>query len=411
MASKVLVIGGGAAGLLAAGFAAQNGAQVSLLERNNILGKKIRITGKGRCNITNACELSEFINNYPGNGKFLYSALYQFSNYDVINFFYSLGVQTKEERGRRIFPVSDDADQVADALVKFVKQQQVQICLNTLVENVLVNQNRSFKVVTNRGNFVADRVIIATGGLSYPKTGSTGDGYQFAKQLGHNIVTPFPALVALRTKETWVKELSGLTLRNVTVSVTNGKEIHQEFGEMQFAHFGLTGPTILTLSRQAAIWLNAGAQVDLTIDLKPALDEKTLDLRLQRDFQKYSRKQFKNGLIDLLPSSLIPVIIELSKISPELPINQITKEARIKLVSLLKALPFSITKTLPTSTAIVTAGGVDVGEINPKTMESKLIPGLYFAGEVIDIDGVTGGFNLQAAFSTGYLAGINASKV
>lgn len=411
MSNRVIVIGGGAAGLIAAGFAGKHGSQVLLLEKNNVLAKKIRITGKGRCNITNGCDLPQFITSYPGNGNFLYSALHQFNNWDLLELFNSLGVETKEERGKRIFPSSDDAHQVADALVSFVKKYHVDIRLSNPVKSISRQSDGSYYVTTTKGNFQADRVIITTGGLSYPKTGSTGDGYKFAKDFGHQIQPPFPALVGLKTREKWVKELSGLSLKNVEVSINHGEQVFKDFGEMQFAHFGVTGPIILTLSRQAAIWLRNGQDVNLSIDLKPALNHVVLDQRLQKDFLKYSRKQIKNSLGDLLPSSLIPVLINLSGIDPETPVNQLTKEARQIFVNLLKKFPLSIQDTLAIETAIVTAGGVHVSEIDPKTMESKIVKGLYFAGEVLDIDGITGGFNLQAAFSTGYVAGINASQV
>lgn len=410
MANRVIVVGGGAAGLMAAGTAAGQGADVLLLEKNDLPGKKIRISGKGRCNITNARTIREFIAHYPGNGKFLYSALHRFTNSDLINLLSQYGLETKVERGQRVFPVSDDADQVADTLIRFAKDSGAKIKPNTQVKKVVAWDGKVQGVDTSSGYYEVDRVIIATGGASYPGTGSTGDGYSFARELGHTVTPIFPALVALKTRQTWVKQVSGLSLRNVTAKLSSEGESVSEFGEMQFAHFGVTGPIILTLSRQAALWLREGRTVTITIDLKPALTEDELDKRVQRDFQKFQRKQFKNSLRELLPKSLIPVMIERSQIAPERPVNQITKAERLKLVQLLKRLELVITDTFPLSSAIVTAGGVNVNEINPKTMESKLIQGLYFAGEVIDVDGVTGGFNLQAAFSTGSTAGFYAAQ-
>lgn len=410
MPDEIIVVGGGASGLLAAAYAAAAGRRVLLVEKNAILGKKIRISGKGRCNVTSAIDIRNFIAHYPGNGKFLYSAFHTFTNHDLLQLLSQFGVATKVERGNRIFPVSDDADQIVECLIKNAKQNGVKFALNTHVEKVIVEDNQVIGVVTNHGKLTAKKVIITTGGASYPRTGSNGDGYRIAKAIGHSVIKPFPALVGLKTHESWVEEVSGLSLRNIEVTLSNGTKQETLFGEMQFAHFGVTGPVILTLSRQAGLWLEGGDHVSLSIDLKPALSEAELDARIQRDFLKYNRKQYKNSLGDLLPKSLIPVFIELSQIDPEKSINQVTKKERLHLVRLLKQLPLSISATLPLSTAIVTAGGVDVTEINPKTMESKLIDGLYFAGEVIDIDGVTGGFNLQAAFSTGVLAGISASK-
>lgn len=410
MANRVIVVGAGAAGLMAAGTAALQGAEVLVIEKNAIPAKKIRISGKGRCNITNARPIAEFIPNYPGNGKFLYSALNRFTNQDLINLLAEYGLETKVERGQRVFPVSDDANQVADTLTSFARTAGAEFKFNTEVQRITVSNQKVQGVVTSAGFYAADRVIIATGGSSYPRTGSTGDGYTFAKELGHTVVPLFPALVALRTQETWVQQVSGLSLKNVTAAICCDSERHSEIGEMQFAHFGVTGPIILTLSRQAAVWLREGRKVTLSIDLKPALSESELDKRLQSDFRKYQRKQFKNSLNDLLPKSLIPVIIELSQIPPDKQVHQITRTERFALIRLLKQLTLTIANTLPLSSAIVTAGGVSTAEINPKTMESKLIKGLYFAGEVIDIDGVTGGFNLQAAFSTGNAAGFHAGQ-
>jgi len=410
VANKVVVIGGGPAGLMAAGFAAANGAQVLLLEKNSMVGKKLRISGKGRCNITNAVDVADFIAHYPGNGKFLYSALHQFSNKDLLALLGQYGLTTKVERGQRVFPISDDAHQVANTLWQFTHDHGVRFRFNTQATRICVEDGHVTGVESTTGFYPADCVILATGGASYPQTGSNGDGYRLASEVGHTIVEPFPALVALRTRETWVQELSGLSLRNVRATVVSEGERQSEFGEMQFAHFGVTGPIILTLSRQVALWLRAGRQVQLFIDLKPALSVDELDQRVQRDFQKYERKQLKNALDDLLPKNLIPIVISFSGIAPEKAVHQITRAERQQLVAVLKQLPLIITSTLPLSTAIVTAGGVAVTEIDPRTMASKIVSGLYFAGEVIDVDGVTGGFNLQAAFSTGAVAGIHASR-
>ncbi|HXK96271.1 MAG: NAD(P)/FAD-dependent oxidoreductase [Limnochordia bacterium] len=411
MADKVIVIGGGAAGLMAAGSAAERGADAVLLEKNDILGKKLRISGKGRCNITNAMPINDFTACYPGNGRFLYSALTRFTNQDLTAFFGRYGVKTKVERGGRVFPESDSAHQVADALIRYAKDHGVEFRMNTRVTEISAINGQIDGVETDVGFLSANRVILATGGASYPGTGSTGDGYRLAAALGHTIITPFPALVPLRTRETWVKQVSGLSLRNVSATIIKGNDTKRaatEFGEMLFAHFGVTGPIILTLSRQAGLWLREGFPVTLRIDLKPALSESQLDQRIQRDFGQVQRKQFKNSLGRLLPKNLIPVIVALSGIDPEKPVHQITRSERLNLVTLLKRLELSIIETLPLQAAIVTAGGVCVKEIDPKTMQSRLVKGLFFAGEVIDVDGVTGGFNLQAAFSTGRLAGISA---
>lgn len=408
--SNVIVVGGGAAGLLAAAYAAKTNANVLLLEKNNMLARKIRISGKGRCNLTNAADLQSFIDSYFDNGKFLYRALTIFSNQHLIRLLNDYRLETKIERGNRVFPVSDNANQVADTLIKFAEDQGVRFRFSTRVSKVCVNNDRVIGVESSTGYYQADKVIITTGGASYPKTGSTGDGYEIAKMVGHTIIQPYPALVGLKTWEDWVKEVSGLALKNVSVTIYCEDETKTQFGEMEFVHFGVTGPIILTLSHYISLWLRENKKVSLTIDLKPALSELKLDQRIQRDFQLYKRKQLKNGLDDLLPKSLIPIIIRLSEINPEKVINQIIRQERLQLVKLLKQLPLSIKATLPISTAIVTAGGVDLKEVNPKTMESKLVSGLFFAGEVLNIDGITGGFNLQAAFSTGVLAGISACK-
>lgn len=401
----LIVIGAGAAGLMAAGKAAARGNEVLLLEKNEQIGKKILITGKGRCNLTNDCEVEEMINNFPETGKFLYSALYNFSNWQLRSFFSDLGVETKVERGDRVFPVSDDAADIVKALKKYIKQRGVKLKLKAKVTEILAtdDQIKGVKLETGR-EYRGDNILIAVGGKAYPSTGSSGDGYKMAQDLGHTVKAVKPSLVPLETKEQWVKEAQGLNLRNVTATlVVNGKEKEQEFGEMLFTHFGVSGPIILTLSRKVVQHLNQ--ELKLKINLKPALSLNKLDNRLQRDFKKYTRKQFKNSLDDLLPKKLIPIIIELSSIPNDKFVHQITTEEREELIEILTGLELTITGTRGFRSAIVTTGGVRTEEINPSTMESKLINGLYFAGEIIDIDGYTGGYNLQAAFSTGFLVG------
>lgn len=403
-----IVIGGGPAGIMAAGIAAHRGNKVILLEKNDRLGKKILISGKGRCNITNDTDIEGLIENTPGNGNFLYSAFYTFSNMDLINFFNGLGLETKVERGGRVFPVSDSAKDVVAVLMRFLKENNVEIRTNSAVKNILTEDEKATGVELSDGTLLeADSIVLAVGGMSYPGTGSTGDGYEIVRKLGH-IVTPLkPSLVPLITKEEWIKELQGLSLKNVEVTFKNNKskDIYSDFGEMLFTHFGVSGPVILSASRHLLSY--DFKDIKLCLDLKPALTEEKLDERVQRDFDKFSRKQFKNSLEDLLPQKLIPVIIELSKIDQFKPVHQITKEERKRLVALLKNLEITIIGARPIKEAIVTAGGIKVSEINPSTMESKKISGLYFAGELIDVDAYTGGFNLTIAFSTGYLAGMH----
>ncbi|WP_407311075.1 NAD(P)/FAD-dependent oxidoreductase [Desulfosporosinus sp. SB140] len=404
---QVIIVGGGAAGMMAAGQAAKNGKNVLLLEKKERLGRKIAISGKGRCNITNEENVSDFIRNYPGNGRFLHGILREFDNVALRQFLAHYGVETKVERGGRVFPVSDDAENVVEALAAFLTEMGVTILTGITVEEILVENGRVIGVQgLGQKRFYAPAVIVCTGGCSYPATGSTGDGYRFARKLGHKVITPRPALVPLKAVEVWVKELQGLSLKNVEASLwIGGKKKAAEFGEMLFTHFGVSGPIILTISRQAGEALGKGESVKLQINLKPALTFEQLDARVQRDFQKYSNKQFKNALDDLLPQSLIPVIIHLSGINPEGVVHQISREERKRLVALLQGLTLTITDTLSIETAIVTAGGVDVKEINPKTMASKCVEGLYWAGEVVDVDGITGGYNLQAAFAMGFRAG------
>lgn len=406
MDARVIVIGGGAAGMMAAGQAALNGTKVLLLEKNERVGRKIAISGKGRCNLTNVENVTDFIKHYPGNGRFLHGILRDFDNVSLCDFFARYGVETKVERGGRVFPVSDDAEAIVGALGKFLGDTGVEVRTERTVEKIKVANGVVEGVLSSDDFFPAKAVIVCTGGASYPGTGSTGDGYRFAREMGHKVVTPRPSLVPLKAVEPWVKELQGLTLRNVEASVWFGEKRHaREFGEMLFTHFGVSGPIILTLSRLVGDALGRGENVRLEINLKPALTPEQLDIRLQRDFQQFSNKQFKNSLAELLPKSLIPVIINLSGINPEKEVHQITRDERKKLARLLQALPLTVTATLPFATAIVTAGGVEVKEINPKTMASKIIKGLYWAGEVVDVDGVTGGYNLQAAFAMGYRAG------
>ena len=405
----VAVIGGGAAGMLAAGSAAEHGASVILIEKNNYLGKKLGITGKGRCNLTNAADMQEIMANIPTNPRFLYSAFNAFSNGDIIDLVEKYGTKTKVERGGRVFPVSDKAHDVIAAIKKYLREGGVR-AVNAEVAEVLSNEGKACGVKLSNGKTVeAQKVIIATGGISYPQTGSTGDGYNFAKNLGHTIIEPKASLVPLVCEEAWVKDLMGLSLKNIRVSVLNEnkKEVYSDFGEMIFTHYGVSGPVILSASSR----LNdlGNKKYTLKIDLKPALDEKTLDNRLLRDLGENKNKDFINSLSDLLPSKLIPVVIKLSGINERKKVNTITKEERLGLLSVLKGLTLTLTEKRPVAEAIITSGGVNVREINPKTMESKLIENLYFAGEVIDVDAYTGGFNLQIAFSTGYLAGKSAA--
>ncbi|OGO81426.1 MAG: FAD-dependent oxidoreductase [Clostridiales bacterium GWC2_40_7] len=408
MKRRVIVIGAGAAGLMAAGKAAERGLDVILAEKNDKVGKKLLISGKGRCNITNNTDIEGLIENIPGNGNFLYSAFYTFSNMDIIEFFNKRGLQTKVERGGRVFPVSDSSADVVDALYKYVIESGAHPLLKSPVRNLVIEEGKITHVVLKDGRRLeCDAVILAAGGASYPGTGSNGEGYEIARNAGHRITELKPSLIPLLAEEEWIKNLQGLSLKNVSITILNNKrkKIYTDFGEMLFTHFGVSGPLILSCSRH--IMEYGYKDVKLLIDLKPALDFDMLDTRIQRDFEKYTRKQYKNCLDDLLPQKMIPVVIELSGISPEKPVNQITKDERHKLVKLLKGFELTIAGARPLNEAIVTAGGVSTDEINPSTMESKIVKGLFLAGEVIDVDGYTGGFNLTIAFSTGFLAGMN----
>lgn len=400
------VIGAGAAGLMAAGRAAERGHRVFVFEKNRIAGKKVRITGKGRCNLTNACDPDTFIANIPGNGRFLYSSLHTFSNAQVMEFFEKMGVPVKVERGDRVFPVSDQAKDVADALRDYAVGCGAKLYYESPVSEIFAEAGCVTGVKLEDGRTIQlDAVIVATGGISYPGTGSTGDGHRMAQKLGHTVTPLKPSLVPLVTRDKWVPKLQGLSLKNVAISLQDkkGTRLYEDFGEMMFTHFGVTGPVILSGSRH--ILKYDYKNVFLVIDLKPALSMEKLDERLQRDFAKFSRKQFKNALDELFPNLLIPVMVDLSQIPPDKPVHQITREERLGFAALIKNLTCEIIGSRPVDEAIVTAGGVSVKEIHPGTMESKLVKGLFFAGEVMDVDAYTGGFNLTIAFSTGFSAG------
>ncbi len=408
--ANVIVIGGGAAGMMAAITAVSQGHNVTLFEKNEKLGKKLFITGKGRCNFTNAGDAEDIFNSVVTNKKFLYSAFNGFSNYDTMGFFGELGLDFKVERGNRVFPSSDHSSDVIGALSRRMKQLGVKVELNTQVDEVIAN-NGEFSAVkvtdayNKKRTVSADKLIIATGGNSYQSTGSTGDGYRFAKSLGHEVTPILPALVPFIVKEEWERDLQGLSLKNVNVTIYDDKKIvYSDFGEMLFTHFGVSGPTVLSASSYAAKIIK-NRPLKLVIDLKPALDEQQLDERILRDFEEFKNKSFKNSLDKLLPKKLIPVIVELSKIEPDKKIHDITKQERMTLVKLIKNLTLTLTGLRGFNEAIITQGGVSVKQINPTTMESKLVKNVYFVGEVIDVDAVTGGFNLQIAWSTAYAAG------
>ncbi len=407
MNKNVVVIGGGAAGLMAALKAAENSNHVTLIEKNQKVGRKIMITGKGRCNVTNNCDNDTFIKNVAVNSRFLYSAISTFTTADTMDFFESLGVPLKTERGNRVFPQSDKASDIVDALFRAVKKNGVKIILGT-VKSLYKQDDEFITVLQNGEKITSDSAIIATGGASYPLTGSTGDGYSFAKSFGHNVTEIKPSLVPLTIHEGFCSKLSGLSLKNVTLKVYEegrDKPLFSEMGEMLFTHFGISGP--LVLSASSLIREIEKKNYFAFIDLKPALDAQTLDKRLQRDLSENVNKDIINSLDKLLPKSLIPIVLKMAGIDERTKSNQITKEQRLALCGVLKGFKLTVTGFRPIEEAIVTSGGVSVREINPKTMESKLVKGLYFAGEVIDVDAYTGGFNLQIAFSTGALAGRN----
>lgn len=409
--SHVIVVGGGAAGMFAAIAAAKNGHQVTLYEKNEKLGKKIFITGKGRCNITNASDMEELFDAVVTNSKFLYSSFYGYTNQNVIDFFEDAGVPVKIERGNRVFPISDHSSDVIRALEREMKKVGVKVCLNTEVKSVEAEKGKFNKVVLkDTTKKTADACIVATGGLSYRSTGSTGDGFRFAENVGHKVTQCFPSLVPMETKEPWICELQGLSLRNVEAKILDGKkELYKDFGEMLFTHFGVSGPLIISASSYVGkkFMDKNGQKKELTleIDLKPALTEEQLDQRVLRDFEENHNRQFKNAITKLFPTKLIPVMLELGGIDPEKKVNSIEKEERKQFVHLIKHFRMTLTGLRDYPEAIITKGGVNVKEIDPGTMESKLVKGLYFAGEVLDLDALTGGFNLQIAWSTGYAAG------
>ena len=403
--SKVLVVGGGAAGMFAATFAAYNGNEVHIFEKNEKLGKKLYITGKGRCNITNLCDMDTLFRSVVTNSKFLYSSFYGYTNQDVVDFFENIGVQTKTERGNRVFPVSDHSSDVIGGLTKELHRLGVEIHLRSEVKNVVGESQFEYLELENGRKVTGDACIIATGGLSYQTTGSTGDGYKFAKKLGHQVTDISPALVPLTIKEEYVKELQGLSLRNVQATIYDGKKkLYNDFGEMLFTHYGVSGPLMLSASSYIAKKLKE-KELQLVIDLKPALTFEQLDQRVLRDFEENINKQFKNAIQKLFPSKMIPVILALSDIDSEKKVNLISKEERQQFVKLIKNFTLTICGLRDYNEAIITQGGVKVKEINPTTMESKLVQNLYFVGEVLDLDALTGGFNLQIAWSTGYAAG------
>lgn len=398
---KIGIVGGGAAGMMAAYHAAALGADVTLFEKNTALGRKLRITGKGRCNVTNHCEISEFIANVPRNGRFLYGAASRFGPRDTMEFFESLGVPLKVERGNRVFPVSDKASDIVDALRRGLVQQGVRVIYEKV--NGITAENGAVTGLKTMVFYPFDRVIVATGGLSYPQTGSDGDGYRFAKDLGISHTPLRPSLVPFEVCERWCPALQGLSLKNVTLRAYDGeRQIYEDFGEMMFTHFGITGPMVLSLSSHLDSF--APGQIRVVLDLKPALDAQTLDRRILSDFTKYTNKNYSNALSDLLPSKLISVFVSLSGISPERKVHTITKEERAVIVRLLKNLTLKLKRPRPITEAIITSGGIDISEVSPKTMEAKKVSGLYFAGEVLDADAYTGGFNLQIAFSTAVCA-------
>lgn len=411
IAKKIIVIGGGVAGLLCAITAAHEGGQVSLFEKMPKVGLKMGITGKGRCNITNAAPIMDFIAKTPGNGRFLYSAYEKFNNEDLLDLLHSWGLATKVERGGRVFPQSDDAQEVRHLFMKKLADEKVDLHLEEPVRKILTEDGRVKGILTGKRMYEADAVILTTGGASYPRTGSTGDGYRMARELGHKVTVIRPALIPLVCREEYCRELQGISLKNVTLSVDGGgRRKGEEFGEMLFTHFGISGPIVLSLSDKVSLWLSQGHAVKGSIDLKPALTREVLDKRVLRDLEKYQKRQMAGALQDLMLHRMIDVVLNLAGIPRDLPVSDLKKADRLKLVETLKAMPLTITGTRPIEEAIVTAGGISVKEVNPSTMESKLIQNLYFAGEVLDIHAFTGGYNLQAAFSTGHLAALSAVR-
>lgn len=409
--SSVIVIGGGPAGMMAAISAAECGARVSLLEKNEKLGKKLFITGKGRCNLTNAADIEEFFRAVISNPKFLYSAFYSFTNEQTIAFFESLGLKTKVERGGRVFPQSDHSSDVISALSRELSRRKADVLLHTEVKELIIEEGRAAGVLLSSGKkLYADAVIVASGGISYPSTGSTGDGYRFAESCGHRVTELSPALVPMEVKEWYAKELMGLSLRNIQIRIAEGKKkLYEEFGEMLFTHYGVTGPVILSASSVVGNRLKQ-KELTLHIDLKPALSEEQLDKRVLREFEANHNRQFKNAVDSLFPAKLKPVMVELSEIPEDKKVHEITKEERLRFVRLIKDFTMTLTNLRGYNEAIITKGGVSVKEVDPGTMESKKVSSLYFAGEVLDLDAVTGGYNLQIAWSTGYLAGMSAAE-
>ena len=407
--SKVLIIGGGAAGMFASIFAARNGNEVHVFEKNEKLGKKLFITGKGRCNLTNACDMDTLFANMVSNEKFLYSSFYGYTNQDVIDFFESIGLSVKIERGNRAFPESDHSSDVIKALEREMRAQGVQIHLYAKVKSVVAEEGRFAALEMADGSRIeGDACIIATGGMSYQTTGSTGDGYEFARRLGHSVTELLPSLVPMETKEDFVPSMMGLSLRNVQASVFDEKkELYSDFGEMLFTHFGVSGPLMISASAYVGKYLKKGKELSLVIDLKPALSEEQLDARVLREFEENHNKQFKNAVNGLFPAKMIPVMIHLSGIDPEKKVNVISREERQQFVHIIKHFTLTLTRLREFKEAIITRGGIKVKEVNPSTWESKLVEGLYFAGEVLDLDALTGGFNLQIAWSTAYAAGSN----
>ena len=402
LSADAVVIGGGAAGMMCSAVAAERGLDVILLEPNKILGRKLRITGKGRCNVTNNCDIREFLNNIPGDGRFLYSALNRLSPRDTMELFESLGLHLKTERGNRVFPVSDNANDVAGTLQRYMNRAGVRI-VHTSAKHIITEADTVTGVETCDGVIECRAAVICTGGLSYPLTGSRGAGYKMAQELGHTVTPTRPSLVPLESDDDYCAEMQGFSLKNVTLSAyEDDKLIYKELGEMLFTHFGVSGPLVLSASSHMRRF--GEAKYELRIDLKPGLDEKKLDARLLRDFEKYANRDFANSLGDLAGKAMIPVLVRLSGIPAETKVNSITREQRHELLRLLKSFPVSVSGPRPIDEAIVTSGGVSTKEINPRTMQSKLVGGLYFAGEVLDLDAYTGGFNLQIAWSTAYVA-------